>query len=70
MFHILLFCLMRYNKVYITLLILATSLFIGCSEYEDTVDPSPEVSADNPGIQFVSENPSEFEVVLRIYHLL
>jgi len=55
---------MRYNKFYITLLILATSVFIGCSEYEDTVEPSPEVSVDNPGIQFVSENPSEFEVVL------
>lgn len=53
---------MKINKLYIAFLILITATMVACEEYTDTVEPSPTVSADNPGVRFYSENLSEFEL--------
>lgn len=33
----------------------------GCSDWDDTVESSPEVSEGNPAVRFINENPSTFE---------
>lgn len=54
---------MKINKLYTVFFILAAALLVvACSEYEDTVVPSPTVSADNPAVRFYSENPTQFEL--------
>lgn len=53
---------MRFNKLYIAFFILATSLFVACSEYTDTVVPSPTVSADNPAVRFGKSNKIKLEL--------
>lgn len=53
---------MKISKLYITFFILAAVFMVACDEYEDTVEPSPEVSADNPGVRFYSGNPESFVV--------
>lgn len=52
---------MKINKLYFAFLILLTATMVACSEYEDTVEPSPEVSADNPAVRFYSDNATLFE---------
>lgn len=51
---------MKINKLYILLLILATTL-VACNEYEDTVVPGPTVSADNPAVRFIPGNATQYE---------
>jgi hypothetical protein len=53
---------MKINKLYIAFFILATSLFVACSEYTDTVVPSPTVSADNPAVRFGKSNKIKLEL--------
>lgn len=53
---------MKINKLIIAFSILVATAMVGCSEYEDTVEPSPTVSADNPAVRFYSGNPESFEV--------
>lgn len=51
---------MRIKKLYIAFFILVAATMVACEEYKDTVEPSPTVSTDNPGVRFYSENPAEF----------
>lgn len=53
---------MKINKLYILFLLLATTFMGACSEYEDTVEPSPVVSADNPSARFLSTNKKSLEL--------
>ena len=54
---------MKINKLYSAFFILAAAAFmVACDEYEDIVEPSPEVAVDNPGIRFYSGNPESFVV--------
>ena len=53
---------MKINKLYIAFFILATSLFVACSEYTDTVVPGPTVSADNPAVRFGKSNQIKLEL--------
>jgi hypothetical protein len=53
---------MKINKLLIAFSILVATAMVACSEYEDTVEPSPTVSADNPAVRFYSGNPELFEL--------
>lgn len=53
---------MKINKLYIAFFILATSLFVACSEYTDTVVPGSTVSADNPAVRFGKSNQIKLEL--------
>jgi len=53
---------MKINKIYITVLFLMAALFVGCDDFEDNVEQSPTVSADNPAVCFTSENANEFNL--------
>lgn len=53
---------MKMNKLYIAFFILTAALFGGCSEFEDTVVPSPTVSKDNPAVRFAADNETIFEL--------
>lgn len=62
MLHILVLKIMKFNKLHIVIFIIVATMLGACSEYEDTVVPSPTVSADNPAVRFYSENPTLFEL--------
>jgi len=53
---------MKFNKIYIAALFLMTAMFVGCDDYEDNVEKSPEVSVDNPAVRFVAENATVIEL--------
>lgn len=50
---------MKFDKLYIVLLLAMTTLFVGCSDWEDTVEPSPTVPEGNPAIRFDANNSSD-----------
>ncbi|MGQ7868044.1 hypothetical protein [Sunxiuqinia sp. sy24] len=52
---------MKINKLYFAFLVLLTATMVACSEYEDTVEPSPVVAAGNPAVRFYSDNSTLFE---------
>lgn len=56
---------MKFNKIYITALFLMTALFVGCDEYEDTVEVSPSVEGTK-AIRFADENVTDVKVYLAI----
>ncbi len=62
MFHILLLKSMKINKVLIAVFVLVAATMVACSEYEDTVEPSPVVAGDNPAVRFSAANPGAVEV--------
>ncbi|WP_430971780.1 hypothetical protein [Sunxiuqinia rutila] len=49
------------NKLYIAFSLLLSVTMMACSEYEDTVDPSPVVAEGNPAVRFYSENSMLFK---------
>lgn len=52
-----------YNKLIIAVFTLILGLAFACDdEYTDTVEPSPVVGADVPGLSFSDENKSSFEM--------
>lgn len=53
---------MKISKLYIAFFILATSLFVACSEYTDTVVTGAIVSADNPAVRFGNSNKIKVEL--------
>ncbi|MGD9995035.1 MAG: hypothetical protein AB7S69_17170 [Salinivirgaceae bacterium] len=53
---------MKISKFYIAFFVLLTAIMVACSEYEDTVEPSPTVSADNAAVRFVAANQTIFEL--------
>lgn len=53
---------MKINKLYSAFLILTTLFMAACSEYEDTVEPSPLVPADNPAARFLAANKTSLEL--------
>ncbi|MCY1634802.1 hypothetical protein [Marinifilum sp. D737] len=56
---------MKINNIYITALLLIAALFVGCDEYEDTVEASPSVEGTK-AIRFADENPTDVKVYLAI----
>lgn len=53
---------MKFNKLYTAVLFLVTALFIGCSEYEDTVVPGEATPDGCQGVYFPKTNTSVFEL--------
>lgn len=53
---------MKFNKLYTAVLFLVTALFIGCSEYEDTVVPGEATPDGCQGVYFPTTNTSVFEL--------
>jgi len=53
---------MRINKLLIAVSILIAATMVACEKYEDTVEPSPVVPADNPAVRFAQENQTSFEL--------
>lgn len=53
---------MKFNKLNIAFFIVALALLGACSEYTDTVVPSPTVSADNAAVRFGKSNPIKLEL--------
>lgn len=53
---------MKVNKIYILIWVVAAIFMVSCEEYEDTVEPGPAVSADNPGVRFSAMNNDVYEV--------
>ncbi|MBY5957628.1 hypothetical protein KUV50_05770 [Membranicola marinus] len=54
---------MMYNKIIIAVFALFIGLTFSCEdEYVDTVEPSPVVGADVPGLAFSNENTTSFEL--------
>ncbi|VBB47214.1 exported hypothetical protein [uncultured Paludibacter sp.] len=53
---------MKINKCfYIFAITVVVAVFTACSQFEDTVTPSPTVSTDNPAVRFVPNNTKSFE---------
>jgi hypothetical protein len=48
-------------KKYKSLFFIAAAFLVSCSEYVDTVEPGPAVSADNPAVRFAASNTTSFE---------
>lgn len=53
---------MNINKLLIAISVLVAFTIAACSEYEDTIEPSPEVPAGNQGVYFPSSNTNVFEL--------
>ncbi|WP_430815689.1 hypothetical protein [Carboxylicivirga sp. RSCT41] len=53
---------MKFNKLYIVLLFAMTALFVGCSDFEDTVEPSPLTPEGCQGVYFPTSNKALFEL--------
>ncbi len=53
---------MNINKLLIVFSVLVAFAISACSEYEDTIEPSPSVPAGNQGVYFPSSNTSVFEL--------
>ncbi len=53
---------MKLNKLYTAVSFVVMAMLFGCSEYEDTVTPSPEVSSSNPEVRFDPENATSYEL--------
>jgi hypothetical protein len=49
------------NKKILSLFVVTASLLVSCSEYVDTVEPGPIVSADNPAARFAASNTTNYE---------
>ena len=52
---------MKINKLLIILSLAVTTFLVSCEDYEDTVESSPTVSADNASVRFAAENPTQYE---------
>src|SRR5690554_6196809 len=53
---------MKINKLIKTFSLLLVVAFAACSDFEDTVAPSPQRPAGNQGVYFPTSNPSLFEL--------
>jgi hypothetical protein len=53
---------MKINKFFIAISILIAATMVACEEYEDVVEPSPVVPADNPAVRFTQDNETSFEL--------
>lgn len=53
---------MKFNKLFIAISVLIAATMVACEEYEDVVEPSPVVSADNPAVRFAEANETSFEL--------
>lgn len=51
---------MKLNILFIA--VFMTALFVGCDDYEDSVEQSPAVSVDNPAVRFASDNATLLEL--------
>nr|WP_321407922.1 hypothetical protein [uncultured Carboxylicivirga sp.] len=52
---------MNFNKLYIVFLLTLSALFVGCSEWEDTVESSPNFN-DDSAVRFSIDNSTEIRV--------
>jgi len=48
-------------KKIVSLSIIAASILVSCSEWEDTSTPGPQVSPDTPSVRFAASNATSFE---------
>ncbi|MBS2097285.1 hypothetical protein [Carboxylicivirga linearis] len=53
---------MKFNKLYIAFLFALSTLFVGCSEWEDKVTPSPSAPEGCQGVYFPTSNQALFEL--------
>lgn len=53
---------MKISRFLIIFFVAATTMLVSCEEFEDTVEPSPTVSDDNPAVRFAAENSAVFEI--------
>lgn len=53
---------MKINKLILAIFIAASTVFVACEKYEDTVTPGPAVAEGNPAIRFAGENITEYEL--------
>jgi len=52
---------MKISRLLIIISVAVTTLLVSCEDYEDTVVPSPTVSADMNVVSFTADNPTEYE---------
>ena len=52
---------MKISRLLIIISVAVTTLLVSCEDYEDTVVPSPTVSADMLAVTFAADNPTEYE---------
>jgi len=53
---------MKISRFLIIFFVAVTTMLVSCEEYEDTVEPSPTVSDDNPAVRFADDNSTFFEI--------